>query len=168
MFQFTSSICLGMDIADLFQFQATLLTNRVIYTTSHEEHVMRNSVLRRKPLDALLVFQNLLHFLRDSSQFRNIIAVLLVRDFISDLCKLNSQTVQRRKLCAVCFCCSNGNLRTGKRIKYLIRFTSNTAADHIDNRHCGDALFFCKSQCRQCISGLTGLTDNDHQCLLIE
>ena len=129
---------------------------------------MSVGVFFREPLDMLFVFQNLLYLLRDSLQFRNIIAVLLIRDFASDLRKLHCQAVHSGKLCTVCLCRSNRDFWSSKCVEHFIRFTRDAAAHHINDCHCGDALFFCKTQCCQCVRRLTRLANNDHQCLLIE
>ena len=125
-------------------------------------------ILRSKPLDAFLIFQSFLHLFRESQKFRNIVAVLLLRDFSSHLCELNSQAVHGRKLCAVCLGRSNRNFRASKCVKHLVCFTSNTTTHYIDDCHCGNALFFCHTQCCQCICCLPRLADNYHQCLLVE
>ena len=125
-------------------------------------------ILCCKPLNALFIFQSSLHLLRESQQFRNIVAVLLLRDFSSDLCKLNRHTVHSCQLCTVCLGRCNRDFWTGKGVEHFVRFTGNTAAYHIDDCHCGYAFFFCKSQCSQCICCLARLADNDYQCFLIE
>ena len=168
MFQLTRSVCFRVDIADFFQLQAAFQADCIVDTTTNKEHIMSVGVLCREPLNTLFVFQNLLYLLRDSLQFRNIIAVLLIRDFASDLRKLHCQAVHSGKLCTVCLCRSNRDFRSSKCVEHFIRFTRDAAAHHINDCHCGDTLLFCKTQCCQCIRCLTRLANNDHQCLLIE
>ena len=149
--QFASSVCFGVDVADFFQLQTSLQADGIVDATAHKEHIVCIRILCCKPLDALFIFQNFLHLLRDGQQLGDIIAVLFLSDFFSDLGKLNCQTVHRCQLCAVCLCCSNRDFRAGKSVEHLIRFASNAAADHIDNSQCCDFLFFCKAKSCQCI-----------------
>ena len=125
-------------------------------------------ILCCKPLNALFIFQSFLHLLRESQQFRDIVAVLFFSDFFSNLRKLNRQTVHGCQLCTVCLGRCNRDFWTGKGVEHFVRFTGNTATYHIDDCHCGYALFFCKTQCCQCIRCLARLADNDYQCFLIE
>ena len=125
-------------------------------------------ILCCEPLDALFIFQSFLHLLRESQQFRNIVAVLLFSDFFSNLRKLNRQTIHSRQLCTVCLSRCNRDFRACKGVEHFICFAGNATTDHVDDCHCGNALLFCKSQCSQCICRLTRLADNDHKCLLIE
>jgi len=166
--QFASCICLRVNVADFLQFQTTFQADCIVNATTYEEHIMCAGILCCEPLDTLLIFQSLLHLLRESQQFRNIVAVLLLRDFSSDLCKLNRHTVHSCQLCTVCLGRCNRDFWTGKGVEHFVRFTGNTAAYHIDDCHCGYAFFFCKSQCSQCICCLARLADNDYKCLLIE
>ena len=71
-------------------------------------------------------------------------------------------------MCTVCLGRCDRNFWASECVKHLIGFTSNATAHLIDDCHCGNALFFCKTQCCQCIRCLTRLANNDHQCLLIE
>ena len=166
--QFASCICLRVNVADFFQFQTAFQADCIINATANEEHIVCIGILRSKPLDALFIFQSFLHLLRESQQFRNIVTVLFFSDFFSNLCELNRQAVHGRKLCAVCLGCSNRNFRASKCVKHLVCFTGNAAAHYIDDCHCGNAIFFCQTQCCQCICCLTRLADNDYKCFLIE
>ena len=62
--QFASCICLRVNVADFFQFQTTFQADSIVNATTHEEHIVCIGILCCKPLDALLIFQSLLHLLR--------------------------------------------------------------------------------------------------------
>lgn len=51
MLQLTCCVCLGVDIANFFQLQATFHADHIVDTTTNKEHIMCVSVLRSKPLD---------------------------------------------------------------------------------------------------------------------
>lgn len=69
MFQFSRCVGLRMDITDLLQFQAALQRNSIVQAPSDEKDVLRRRLFAGKPLDSLLILNNLLNFVRESLQF---------------------------------------------------------------------------------------------------
>lgn len=134
--QLARNVCLGVDVADLFQLQAPFQANRIVNAATHEKHIVRISILCCKPLNELFVFQNLLHLLRNGQQLRDIITVLLFRNLLSDLCKLNSQAIHRSQLCAVSLCCGDRDFWASEGVEHLVRFAGNATAHHVDNSQC--------------------------------
>ena len=165
MFQFTGSVRLRVNVADLFHFQATFHANGIIDTSSNEESIFHTYQLIGKPLDALLVLQDALHLFRNGINLRQKCLIHLVGDLIPCLGKLQCQQICRHQLTAIRFCCCHGNFRPSKSIEHTVRLSGDGRANHIDDSQRANALFFCQTQCLQTIRRLSGLADDNHQTL---
>ena len=103
VFEFAGCISFGMDVADFFHLETAFQANGIIDAAADEEYIFRVCLLCRKPLDPLLVLQNLADLIQDDLEFFDICRVLLVCNFATNLCKLNCQRVSCNKLGAVGF-----------------------------------------------------------------
>ena len=56
--QLARSVCLGMDVADFFQLQASFQADCIVNATAHKEHIVCIGILCCKPLDTASSFLN--------------------------------------------------------------------------------------------------------------
>ena len=125
-------------------------------------------LLGRKPLNALLVINDSLDFLRKSLKFFDVACVLLLCDLLSYQGELDCQYIRCHHLCTVSFGCCNRNFRSRKCIEYIICLTGNRRSHNIYDRKRSDSMILTQSQCCKAVCGLSGLTDHDRQCMRIQ
>ena len=145
MFQLACRICLGMDVADFFHLQAAFQTDCIVNASTDEEYVFGVCLFGCKPLKALFVINDSLNLIRQSSKFFDICHILFLGNRTFYFCKLDSQRIGCNQLCAVCFCCCNGDFRTCQCIEHIVCFTCNRRTNNINNTKCTDVIFFTKS-----------------------
>ncbi len=161
-------VCLGVDVADLLHLEASFKADSVVYTASDEECILSSCKLICEPLDTFLVLEYLFDLVGESIQFidecsKSFLIYLLLR-----LAELHCKHVAGNKLCAVCLCCSNGDLGTCKRIEHIVRLASNGRSDYIYD---AESLYtFVLSFTERCkaVGSLTRLTDDDNKTVLDE
>ena len=131
-----------MDITDLLHFQAAFQADGVINSPADEENILCINLFGSKPLDPLFIIQNLLDLGRYGLEFPDIAFILFLGNRSSDLRKLDCQHISRDQLGAVCLGGSNGNLRSGKSIEYIVCFPGNRRTYHIYNSQGTDTHLF--------------------------
>ena len=168
MLQLSCCVSLRMDVTDLFHFQATFQANGIIKSTSDEKHIPGIGLFGSKPLDPLLVVQDLLDLLRKTLKLGDKILITPLGNTSAHQRKLNGKAIAGDQLGAVGFRCGNCDLRTGKGIKYIICFPGNGASHHIDNSKGFQPLLFRKTECCKTVCSLAGLADHNHKTVGIQ
>ena len=125
MLEFTGSICLRMNIADLLHLEASLKTDSIVYTASDEECVLSAGKLVCIPLDALLVLKNLFNLVGDSIELFKKLSALFLCHLSACNSKLHSKKISSDKLSTVCLGCSNRYLGACQCIEHIVCFTGN-------------------------------------------
>ena len=166
--QFAGSISLTVDVGNFLHLQAAFKADSVIQTTADKEDILSVYLLSGKPLDAFLIFNNLLDFIRQLCHFLNQLQIFCFINSAANHSKLNCQAVSSNQLSAVSLGSCNGNFRACQSIENIICFTGNRAAYYVNDAKSFDALFFSQTQSCQAVGSLTGLTDNDNQLVLAQ
>ena len=157
MLQFSRCIRFGMNIRNLFHLQRSFQTDRIVDTTSDKKYVMCAGKFCGKPLQTFFIFHDLLNLIRDSFKFIQIFPAGFVRYFSSYHAKLDRKQVRQNKLCCICLCCCNRNLRSSHCIADIISLSCDRRTDYIDDRQGFQPLLLCFPERCQSICRLTGL-----------
>ena len=168
MLQFAGSISLTMDIGNFLHLQAALQADSVIKTTADKEDILSVYLFSGKPLDAFLIFNNLLNFIRQLCHFLNQLQIFSFVNSTANNSKLNCQAVSSNQLSAVSLGSSNSNFRTCQSVENIICFAGNGAAYYVDDAKSFDALFFSQTQSCQAVGSFAGLADNNNQLVLAQ
>ena len=168
MLQFAGSISLTVDVGNFLHLQAAFKANSVIQTTADKEDILSVNLFSGKPLDAFLILDNLLDFIRQLCHFLNQLQIFCFVNSAANNSKLNCQAVSSNQLSAVSLGSCNGNFRACQSIENIISFAGNRAAYYVNDAKSFDAIFFSQTQSCQAVGGLTGLADNDNQLVLAQ
>ena len=71
MLQLPGRIGLRVDIADLLHLKTAFQAHRIVDSTADKEHILCVHLLRREPLDPLLILEKLLDLIRDRLKLRD-------------------------------------------------------------------------------------------------
>ena len=168
MLQFAGSISLAVDIGNFLHLQAAFKADSVIQTTADKEDILSVNLFSCKPLNAFLIFNNLLDFIRQLCHFLNQLQIFCFINSAANNSKLNCQAVSSNQLSAVSLGSCNGNFRACQSIENIISFAGNGAAYYVDDAKSFDALIFSQTQSCQAVGGFAGLADNDNQLVLAQ
>ena len=157
MLQFPCCISFGMDIRNLLHLQRSFQTDRIVDTTSDKEYVMCIGKLCRKPLETFFIFHDLFDLIRNCLKLIQILLADFIRYFSSYHAKLDRKQVRQNKLCCICLCCCNRNLRSSHCIADIISLSCDRRTDYIDDRQGFQPLLLCFPERCQSICRLTGL-----------
>ena len=155
--QFSCSVGVRVNVADLFHFQAAFQADRIVKPAADEEHILRVDELGGEPLESLLVLEKPLGLCRKRGELSQQSFDRFLIQISAYLRELNREKIEREKLGAVGFCRCDGNLRTGLCVKDVLCFSGDRASHHIDDRHRRNVLFICKAESSKGIRGLSGL-----------
>ena len=168
MLQFAGSISLTVDVGNFLHLQAAFQADSVIKTTADKEDILSVNLFSGKPLDAFLIFNNLLNFIRQLCHFLNQLQIFCFVNSAANHSKLNCQAVSSNQLSAVSLGSCNGNFRACQSIENIICFAGNRAAYYVDDAQSFDALFFSQTQSCQAVGSFAGLADNNNQLVLAQ
>ena len=157
-----------MNVADLLQLQAALQTHGIVDAAAHKKHIVGIGLLGSKPLNALLILQNLVDLFGQSQQFVDIIAVFFLVNGAAVLGKLHRHAIHGGDLRTVGLGGCHRDLGPGQRVKHLVGLAGNAAAHHIHNGHGVQALFLGHAQRRQCVGRFARLAHHDHQRIFVQ
>ena len=98
MLELASRIGLRVNVADLLHLQAAFHAACIIDPTSYKEHILCIGLLGRKPLQTLLILDDLLDLLRQAAKLPDIPGICLFVDPFAHLCKLHCKHIHRDEL----------------------------------------------------------------------
>ena len=84
-------------------------------------------------LDAFLLLQDFLQFVRNSSQFRQNLRVFLRRNAPQQVSQVQAEQIQHRQLSGVRLSGGHGDLGPRPGVDDVIRFLGDGAAHHVDD-----------------------------------
>ena len=112
-----------MDIADLLHLEASLEADRIIKASPNEENIVCIRILRREPLDTLLVFQDLGDLIRKLFKCIDVRSLFFLIDPSFCDSEGDSENIGADQLGTVRLGCRNSNLRPCIGIHDMIRFS---------------------------------------------
>ena len=122
-----------MNIADFLQLQASLQRNGIVQTASDKEYILGIGKFCRKPLDSLLILQNLCNLLRKLLDCLDQLSGSFLGNLTLGLAQSNGQNINCDQLGRICLCGCNGDLRSCIGIHDMVCLSGDGRTDDIYN-----------------------------------
>ena len=168
MLEFSSRIGFRVHVTDLLHLQAALEADGIVHAAPDEENIMGIGELGGKPLDPLLFLEKSLDLTGQLLDISDKGAVLFLGDIAADSSYFNGEQVSRYELCGIGLGRRHRDLGACQGIEDIFSLSGDRRTDDIDDAQGPRSPLLGLAQGGQRIRCLTGLTDDNDQCIVAQ